>query len=402
MPRCIFCDAELRQDTKPEHILLDSFGGRKTTRKVVCSICNETFGKTIDDELAKQTLHIRNMFQLRSGSGGEAPMLRRVEVGQDKIDIKGDGTMRRVAKPFKVTYPSADKVEVQFTTNELEEIFRHIPDVAAILKLPEEQVREQIFRSTAHSIEQRPDFANFTYLFGGPDAIRSMAKAALTLWATHVGNNEVRGEPYAATRVFVLRGSADFTFTRSELDSRAMYDAAEITRRYGPIFNAIYVASDANGRVVAHYTLNNVIGFRIVLAEDGGVPSRQVGLISNPLDPAVWTDQAASEIPIPFAWLDAPDYPDDLHMARERIVALHRLYQSLMTPRVIGRISDEVFAKHGFTNGDDSVPQGALERIIREISGRLAKHQLSLPHEETISEEEIRALWAAWAAKRKR
>ena len=73
MPQCIFCDAELPPDTKPEHILLDAFGGRKTTRKIVCSACNSAFGSTIDDALAKQTLHIRNMFQLRSGSGGGPP-----------------------------------------------------------------------------------------------------------------------------------------------------------------------------------------------------------------------------------------------------------------------------------------------------------------------------------------
>jgi hypothetical protein len=398
MPRCIFCDAELGRDTKPEHILLDAFGGRKTTRKVVCSICNEAFGRTIDNELAKQTLHIRNMFQLRSGSGDEAPMLRRVEAGQDRIDIRGDGTMQLVTKPFEVTHGGGGQINVQFNVNTIEEVFRHIPNVAAILKLPEEQVREQVLSATARSIERRPDVANFTYQFGGPDAIRSMAKACLVLWATHVGNDEVHGAPYDAVRRFIRQGSEDFTRDRSQLDSREIHDSAEVTRRYGPIFNAIYIGCDAAGRVVGHYTLYNLLGFRIVLAESGGAPSRQTALISNPLEPSVWTDEAAEELPIPFAWLDAPDYPDDLRAARERLIAMGRLYQELMTPKQIGRISDAVFAKHGFINGDDPVPQEALEQIIREVGSRLAKHHLSLPHEEVVSEEEFRALWAAWAA----
>ncbi|MBP1180917.1 hypothetical protein JOE48_002881 [Methylobacterium sp. PvR107] len=389
-------------DTKPEHILLDAFGGRKTTRKIVCSACNSAFGRTTDDALAKQTLHIRNLFQLRSGSGGEAPMLRSVEAGDDKINIKGDGTMRLVLKPFEITYGDDGKANVQFNVNTLEEVFRHIPNVAAALKLPEEQVREQILSTTARSIERRPDVANFTYEFGGPDALRSMAKACLVLWATHVGSDEVRRAPYNKVRSFVLRGSDDFARDYRLLDSREIYDSAEVMRRYGPIFNAIYVSSDANGRVVGHYTLYNLLGFRIVLAESGGTPSRQTGLISNPLEPAVWTDKAAEELPIPFAWLDAPEYPDDLHMARERINDMGRLYERLMTPKQFSRITDAVIAKHGIVSGSASATQEVKDQIIREVAGRLAAHQLDLPHEETVSAEEMRALWTAWAEKRGR
>ncbi|WP_280921315.1 HNH endonuclease [Methylobacterium sp. PvR107] len=402
MPQCIFCDAEMAPDTKPEHILLDAFGGRKTTRKIVCSACNSAFGRTTDDALAKQTLHIRNLFQLRSGSGGEAPMLRSVEAGDDKINIKGDGTMRLVLKPFEITYGDDGKANVQFNVNTLEEVFRHIPNVAAALKLPEEQVREQILSTTARSIERRPDVANFTYEFGGPDALRSMAKACLVLWATHVGSDEVRRAPYNKVRSFVLRGSDDFARDYRLLDSREIYDSAEVMRRYGPIFNAIYVSSDANGRVVGHYTLYNLLGFRIVLAESGGTPSRQTGLISNPLEPAVWTDKAAEELPIPFAWLDAPEYPDDLHMARERINDMGRLYERLMTPKQFSRITDAVIAKHGIVSGSASATQEVKDQIIREVAGRLAAHQLDLPHEETVSAEEMRALWTAWAEKRGR
>src|SRR3954454_10963210 len=48
---CIFCDNELTPNTKAEHILLNALGGRKTTRRVICSDCNERFGQTIDKSL---------------------------------------------------------------------------------------------------------------------------------------------------------------------------------------------------------------------------------------------------------------------------------------------------------------------------------------------------------------
>ena len=54
MLKCIFCDRELTEDTKPEHILLNALGGRKTTRRVDWSGCDSRFGSTIDDEVGKQ------------------------------------------------------------------------------------------------------------------------------------------------------------------------------------------------------------------------------------------------------------------------------------------------------------------------------------------------------------
>ena len=51
MPACIFCRSLLSPETKPEHVLLDALGGRLTTRGVVCSTCNNTFGSTIDKAL---------------------------------------------------------------------------------------------------------------------------------------------------------------------------------------------------------------------------------------------------------------------------------------------------------------------------------------------------------------
>lgn len=36
----------------------------------------------------------------------------------------------------------------------------------------------------------------------------------------------------------------------------------------------------------------NLIGWHLVLAEEGGVPNQRIALISNPLDPAIWlTDE---------------------------------------------------------------------------------------------------------------
>src|SRR4051812_14744058 len=102
MALCIFCDRELQQKTKPEHILQSALGGRKTSRSIVCDGHNETLGSTIDKALSEQVQVIRNLLQLDSGTGKAPPMLRNVKAGSDTINVRGNGTLELVEKPFTI------------------------------------------------------------------------------------------------------------------------------------------------------------------------------------------------------------------------------------------------------------------------------------------------------------
>jgi hypothetical protein len=97
--RCIFCDSELGPFTKPEHILLNALGGRKTSRGLVCDHHNGDFGSSIDKALTDQLSIVRNMLRLESGSGKPPPMLRRVPAGQEVFNVRQDGKFEQVAQP---------------------------------------------------------------------------------------------------------------------------------------------------------------------------------------------------------------------------------------------------------------------------------------------------------------
>lgn len=392
MPRCIFCPNELDGHTKPEHILLDALGGRKTTTQVICSNCNNLFGNGIDKALAQQVPVIRNLLQLPTGTRSAPPMLRGVKAGRDTLNIKGDGSFRRVAKPFSIKERPDGNADVRIEAHSLEEIEKLIPHIAAALKVPENDVRKQLAQSEVSMIERRPDTVHFSLSFGGQDAIRSAAKACLVLWTTLVGNDETIGAPYDAVRSYIYERNATFNSTRAHLDSRFLECAELVAKKYGPFFNSIYVRSNADGRVVGHFTLYNVIGFQIVLAETGGSPNRRIALISNPLDPVIWSDEAAEEFDIPFEWLDAPDYSDEMKRSLERINSVMKHHFDLSRPKEIERICDDVFRKHGIEE-NQNIPEELRGPVFNEINLRVAKHALSLPHEEKITTEQMREIF---------
>jgi hypothetical protein len=389
MPKCIFCENELTEDTKREHILLNAFGGRKTTRRADCSECNANFGNTIDDEAAQQVKVLRNMLHLESGTGQPPPILKNVQSGQDTINLTHDGRPELVAKPFTVEKRDDDRFDVRITATSIEEMARFIPHIAAQIGRPEEDVIQMLESATASFTERRPDTVHHRLSFGGPLALRSIAKSCLALWATRVGNEEVRSAAYDDARRFVVDGDEVFNRSRVHLDSRYLPQVDELKRRFGKLFNLIYVKSNEIGRVVAHFTLYNIISWRIVLAEAGGTPNIRIGLVSNPFD-RKWSDAIADDIDIDFGWLDSPDYSDEFVRARARINDVVRHYYDSETPRELHRIADEVFKKYGIATDDEPISDPELlKRIVWEISPRFAFHALNLPYVENLTGAEI-------------
>lgn len=389
MAKCIFCDNDLTENTKPEHILLNALGGRKTTKRVDCSACNGTFGSTIDNEVGKQVAVLRNMLQLDSGTGGAPPMLRKIQSGGDIINLKNDGTPELVTKPFSVRNEDG-RFQLQITTKSVEEVAPYIPHIAAQLGCSEEQVLQILKLTTGSYVERRPETVHHALALGGPLAVRSAAKSALVLWATLTGNDEIKSSDYERVRRFVVNGDEDFNLSCAPLDSRYLPQNDELQRRFGKFFNLIYVRSNESGRVLAHFTLYNVISWRIVLAEAGGTPSACIGLISNPLDPAEWSDTIADEIDVEFGWLDAPDYSDEFVRARERFEATMRYHAETQGECELNRISADVFEKHGVVNEDEPITDPLLrQKIVTEIMYRFTLHALGLPYVESVTGEEI-------------
>jgi len=389
-PKCIFCEETLSASTKPEHILQAALGGRKTTTRVVCSGCNGKFGEGIDNKLAEQVAVIRNLLQMSSGAGKPAPTLRIEDASGERLSIKGDGSIRRVVKPFTITELSDGRANVNIDACSMEEIHAHIPNIAAALKIPEAELKKQLVDNGQMSVtRRRPDTIPFSLSFGGEEAIRAAAKSCLVLWATIVGNDEVKSEYYADVRRYIVGGDTSFNKLMVHLDSRMLPSVKDIKRRFGPIFNMIYVCSNDDGKVIGHFTMYNMIAFQVVLAQAGGSKRRRVALVSNPLLNAAWSDKFADTLHVPFDWLESPEYTD---FARERVIAIVKHYFDTMNPREIGRICDDVFSNYGLGDGDN-IPVELREKIFAELSGRVAKHMLGLPHVEKLTAHQMRELF---------
>jgi len=391
MALCIFCDNELTADTKPEHVLLNALGGRKTTTRVDCSTCNERFGGTIDAAIAEQVAVLRNHLQLESGSGKAPPGLGRQQAGNETIKINSDGSPELVTKPFVVTPLGDGRYNLEITARSPEEIEAYIPHIAAQMRMTEETVRAQLRTAQATIVSRRPGVIYFHMPLGGAYECKSLLKSCLVLWATRVGNDELRSAAYAAARDHVTELDRNTAPTKPRvtirIDSRPLPQLERLKALYGEFFNLIYIRSDANGRVVGHFTLYNIISWQFVLAEAGGTPNLKTALVSDPLDPTNWSDTIADEIDIDMTWLNNPDF--EVSRSHARVTAAIAKSQQDGMEREIGRIADAAFQKHGFQADAPLRDSAQLRSIIGEIATRVAHHIVNIPHEEVVTGEAL-------------
>ena len=390
MERCIFCPNELDKYTALEHILPNALGGRKTTRKAICSDCNNKFGSSIDKSLTSQVEIIRNLLQLQSGSGKKPPMLRNIQSGENTVHFRNDGTPELVDKPFTEEPQDDGTTVVSVKARSEEELRKVIPHIAAKFGLSIEEVKDRIEASNASVISQPIDRVHHRIVFGGEEALRSITKSCLVLWSSLVGSEELRSSAYDDAREFVITGNAHFNDSRIQLDSRHLPIEEGLTSQFGDIFNLLYLRSNSAGRLVGHFTMFNAVSWQIILADSGAVPDLCIGLVSNPFRPEDWSDAIANELEIDFDWLNSPTF-NDFQRAQERLNTIIGLYVERARSSEISRIVDGVCNRRGLSE-DDPIPSEILDEMVNEISDQSAHFALRLRHERPLTPSEIRAI----------
>jgi hypothetical protein len=388
--KCIFCDEDLNDETRPEHVLQAALGGRLETRDVICTKHNEQFGGTIDRVFAEEVATIRNLLQLESGTGKSPPKLRNVETDKETINFLPDGTPELVTKPFTVTTNPDGMQEIRVTVNRREDLPKLIPHLAGVLRCSEEEVRQVLAAGQTSINWTWPGTVHHQLSFGGPQSLRSIAKSCLVLWTLQVGNEEVKSRAFDEARHFVLEGSVTFNTERIRLDSRSIPSVDRLIAKFGQFFNLIYVSSDERGRVVAHFTLYNIVGWQLVLAETGGSPNQIIALCSNPLSPKEWSHKIAQEITIPFSWLATPAFSFDHVCERMHPVGKHHV--DATRSREMEKIVEQVFEKNGIMEGRIVSDSETKERLFAEIAQRVGFLLMRLPHTESMTPVEVEKL----------
>lgn len=388
MAHCLLCPNPLDASVKPEHVWLASLGGRKTTRRALCSSCNQVLGSGPDKVLAESVAVLRNLMNFPSNKGGDPPTIKGQTFGTTPATIKPGGIpVLQGGPPFTIAKLADGKFDVQVQATSEEHLQRIIPDLARALNMPEADVRMQLGAGDIRHVTQRIGTQHHELSLGGTEVMRSMLKTCLTLWADRHGSEEFDKPGYADSKQYVQQGGDALARAVSKIDPTPLPDDAALVAQFGRHYNLACVASDENGRVAGYFRLYNICAWRFILCPSGGIPSSIVGLVSNPGDPRVWKDFRNEDFVKGSTVLSAAA-PFELSGARSSLVTMYEAYQKAGSAKEIERICDAASKRLGLEDDALMTPE-QLDRYIHDVSSRVTSWLLGLPHEEALSAEEV-------------
>jgi len=161
----------------------------------------------------------------------------------------------------------------------------------------------------------------------------------------------------------------------------AAYDV--LIKSYGPLFNLIYVRSNAEGRTLAYVRLYNIYTWQLVLAESGGPPNQEIALVSNPLNNRVWSDTVATEMHFDLDWLDSPDRASSWDTASRQIAAAFEFYEQRGRSRVVNYAVRNGFATD-YSIGEPIKLDERGEAAYGDIATQITLGIFRIPHERPI------------------
>ena len=386
MPICLFCDNELDVKTRPEHVLLSALGGRKTSRRVVCSECNGQFGSTIDKELAESVSMLRAKLGHESGAG-KPPPKSQYRSTHGMITVDNNGRSRFKQKPFAVQREGSE-LAVTLAGDDFDHLMKNLRHLAAYLKCEPEHLLSMLKEDNGKGIVET--FAPVPsergrLAVGGEACSRSISKSCLELLALQVGNEALHAPVFAAARAFVMHGNSTFNVDRVFLDTRPLPNEAEIRAQYGPAFHMVCVANDRAGAVRGYFRLYGYIAWSVLLAETSQLANVSVCLICNPVN-GKWTEDIGQFGDANAEWLS--DARFNQRQATEWLSSVLQHAYELQLERAVGRLVRDEFLRHGI-EGDRTAGEEIKQKVIGEISARVSALVLRLPYERAVAWETV-------------
>lgn len=313
MALCIICKAAPPDPKKPEHILLNALGGREKTTKALCSRCNNALGSGADKDLADSVQFLRNIANLKSGTGNSAPMIRSINSEGIKFNLESGAKPILKSNGSSLSVEKVDRrIKVEIRASNADQFRELLKGAARKLGIYDSQ---EIEKFVSHALtngkaERRLSpcpVVNQNFTFGDGKSKQSMAKSCLALWNELVDNEEVCSSRYDLLRSFIQTDEDSGSHSHlslCELDYREINDYDKTFESHP---NIIWVGSNGSGRVLGYFRLYNIIGCRFELAQKEAPPNRSIYLVSNPFNTNIRKIQEGNFGQISFEWLEKLD-----------------------------------------------------------------------------------------------
>ncbi|EGR1834014.1 HNH endonuclease [Vibrio cholerae] len=187
--KCIYCDNKYfeKNNGSVEHAILSAIGGRKVSKNICCTDCNERFGRTIDAQFADKFKTLCSMLGVKRDRNGIGIVKGVVKVGEDFADLHPDGKMVQ-PNVKKEVHSNDHRLNIHVTAGTEKQAMQI---AKGLLKKHGHKIEDAVV-----NIENKNNYVEGTHITlnfsWNEDDLRCVAKMALTFLVTITDPTRVR------------------------------------------------------------------------------------------------------------------------------------------------------------------------------------------------------------------
>ncbi|MCC4799832.1 hypothetical protein BCT30_02040 [Enterovibrio norvegicus] len=276
MLKCIYCNNGkfVQGGGSEEHAILSSLGGRKISRNICCTDCNNRLGKSIDNGLSSQLSILSTLLNIKTGRNKSAPVQR------DVVKLNGKSYNLRPSGEMLM-----GTVEKQWKSENGETKFRVVANTEEqALKIIEGKLNshdkstKKLKMGTVTEVSEYGAEISGIFSFCEND-MRSIAKMSLTMLATKVSPERLRSGEFNDV-IEYINGSdlniEDIVFSDTNTNFSTQYKVSDINHR---VF--IYT-SQVDALAISLVELYGGFRFTVLLSRQWSGPSLSCCYVIDP------------------------------------------------------------------------------------------------------------------------
>ena len=245
--KCVLCGVEIsRKNSSKEHLILKTFGGRRTTRRALCRACNTRTGRDWDSVLEQQLRRFIILVELTDETNKKRKEI--IRESQDKGIVFKTGMLGGTEQMVEVEYEG----EPHLVAEDKKDIENEIRKRQEEGRISEEDA-DKIIDGIREKVEVKT-FVEFEDLqaFGGYEVVNSVIKSMLTTACTTglepndllTGKATIEGRP---VQTMTLRGQVPIaTFL-------PVGKSAVVQQEDTPWIHCVHIETDDRARYVWGY-----------------------------------------------------------------------------------------------------------------------------------------------------
>ena len=374
MLTCVYCkkNSFKLNEGSNEHVILSAIGGRKKSRNVCCTECNNRLGAEIDEPFSEELAYFSTNLGITRDRKKTSPTIKcKVEHDGKQYDLKHGGEFSLSKAHVEREVLPDGTIDISLIAGSREQATKILSQILSGVgkSLHDfESIEAKSKKSYLPTVEER-------FHFGGPVQFRSVAKMLLTYAETVIGPSVLRSTAFDSVIAYIDGKNSNF----DRLCLGYCFEVPTEPKVSNINHRAFLFTSSAKKLAIGVLEIFGGIVYSVELSSQWDGPDISTVYAIDPVTSQSKTEQIIAHSIFDNYCLKKPDFA----VAKAGIENIVRTFMEKQSDDCISTLISEAIENHMVGKGD-IITEEMINNVAREVAEKFVHFTQRLDSEEVI------------------